>query len=91
MENEEIIDPNYQKGFNEGYLIAQHMPELAEQLSRATGESPRLTGIRDGRQEYMAEQIRSLRPSRLKDRYSGYDDAEPDKQTDRDPEKDLDR
>ncbi|WP_138477131.1 hypothetical protein [Dyadobacter bucti] len=91
MENDETIDPDYLKGFNEGYVIAQHMPELAEQLSRAKGKSSRLTGIQDGRREYMVEQLRSLRPSRLQDKQADYNSPEPTHVPDRDPDKDLDR
>jgi hypothetical protein len=55
MQQEEKISPEYIKGFNEGYLLAQHMPDLSEKLAGIKSDSPRMQGIRDGRQEFLID------------------------------------
>jgi hypothetical protein len=55
MPEERIDDAQYQKGFNEGYLISKHMPELGEQLSQVKTDNPRMEGFRDGRNEQVKE------------------------------------
>ena len=61
MENEEKVEPVYLKGFNEGYIIAQQMPELAEVLANVKGNSERLDGLKAGHQQYLKEQIEQIR------------------------------
>ncbi|MCF2491118.1 hypothetical protein [Dyadobacter sp. CY347] len=65
MEDEKI-DPAYLKGFNDSYLIAENMPDLSEKISKVEGNSQRLQGMRDGRQQYLSEQLKSKLPSWLK-------------------------
>lgn len=59
--------PDYVWGFNEGYTLAEHMPELAEQLSKAVGDTPRGQGFADGHKQLLAERDRerNLRPDWL--------------------------
>ncbi|PKK36805.1 hypothetical protein BWI96_10570 [Siphonobacter sp. SORGH_AS_0500] len=64
---EEPIHPDYIKGFNDSYLLAQHLPELAEKLSAIQGNSPRLQGMREGRQQYLSEQVKAKMPSWLQE------------------------
>ncbi|MDR6193353.1 hypothetical protein [Siphonobacter sp. SORGH_AS_0500] len=64
---EEPIHPDYIKGFNDSYLLAQHLPELAEKLSAIPGNSPRLQGMREGRQQYLSEQVKAKMPSWLQE------------------------
>lgn len=67
MEENENIDPEYLKGFNDGYLIAQHEPELAEKLSKIEAVSPRIVGIQQGRDQFIKEQLKTKLPNWLKD------------------------
>lgn len=50
-------DPSaeYIKAFNNGYLLAKYMPELSEELSKATGKSVRLEALKSGREQYLIE------------------------------------
>jgi len=50
-------DAGYIKGFNEGYIIAKHMPELSDCVVQVRNESPRLEGFRDGRKQLVLEKI----------------------------------
>ncbi len=54
---EELIpDPQYLKGFNNGYLLAKHQPELVAQLStRPNDHSAYFKGLMCGKQEYDKE------------------------------------
>jgi len=55
-------DPDYQKGFNEGYLIAFHLPALANSISRITNQTPRFEGLRDGQKQFILEQAKDQLP-----------------------------
>lgn len=68
MENEqqEKIDPAYIKQFNNGYQMAKHMPELADQLKNAIGTNDPTNGFLDGQKQYLDEMSREKRPSWLK-------------------------
>lgn len=52
----------YQKGFNEGYIITQHLPELSDKLSQIKSTAPRVEGFIDGRKQFALEQVRALHP-----------------------------
>lgn len=67
QEYEQEPKPDYTKGFNEGYIIAKEMPEVADQLSKVLGDSDRAKGFQSGRAQYMFEQNKERYPSFLKD------------------------
>ncbi|TKT93303.1 hypothetical protein [Dyadobacter frigoris] len=66
MEEQEKLDPIYIKGFNEGYLISQHMPEIADQLAKAYGTNARGQGFNHGKEQYLNEQFEQRLPSWMK-------------------------
>ncbi|MCP9750000.1 hypothetical protein [Ferruginibacter sp. HRS2-29] len=66
MEENEKINPEYLKGFNEGYSISKNLPELAEQFKSIEGNSHRLQGYKDGQTQYQLERRKELFPSWLK-------------------------
>jgi len=70
MEDENRVDPDYIKGFNEGYVFAKHLPELSEQLSKTALQSSRNMGFLDGRKEYQSEKLKDKFPSWLKGKLS---------------------
>jgi hypothetical protein len=51
-------DKDFQKGFNDGYIIAKHLPELADQLAKVESISPQIEGFKNGRIEFLAEKVR---------------------------------
>lgn len=67
MEETNKIDPKQLKGFNDGYLLAEHEPELAEKLAKIDAVSPWLMGMQQGREQYLNEQIKDKRPAFLRD------------------------
>lgn len=67
MEETNNIDPDYLKGFNDGYIIAQYEPELAEKLSKVEAVSPRIIGMQQGREQFIKEQLKEKLPNWLKD------------------------
>lgn len=69
MEDQDTIPPEYLTGFNKGYTIAEHMPELAAKLAKAKGNSLQLDGIRQGIEQYDLEKTKEL--NKLKDHYPG--------------------
>lgn len=75
MEELEAIHPDYQKGFNEGYSIAELAPEIAEILIKMQGTSERIEGFKDGHAQFVLEQNKGLLPNWLKsDRLSSIND-----------------
>lgn len=86
MNEETSPSPVYIKGFNEGYLLGTHEPELSKSLSVTEGAGDRLNGIKDG----IAEA--ALEKSRDKFRVSFSPKSVSDKDKEVSPEKgDLDR
>lgn len=87
MDDQDKVEPDYVKGFNEGYTIAKHMPEIAEQLANIDSDFVRLAGFKAGREQHQAEQVRERLPVWLTgDRMSK--NNPPDKPKDRDIEPD---
>ena len=48
-------EQQYISGFNRGYLIARHEPELAAKLTITPNPSPFFTGMMDGKEQYEKE------------------------------------
>jgi len=61
----EILD-----GFNAGYLIEQHRPELAQQLTKALEgvEVPYFEGFVEGSKEFVRERAKSQSISKIRGR-----------------------
>jgi hypothetical protein len=50
-------DTEFIKGFNEGYLIAKHLPDLADSLAQVKNETPRIEGFRAGHEQFVREEV----------------------------------
>jgi hypothetical protein len=55
----------YLTGFNQGYILADNMPKTVEALARSNSREPWISGIRDGREQFFADQVRGFRPKWL--------------------------
>ncbi|HVN67509.1 MAG TPA: hypothetical protein VMT55_03985, partial [Candidatus Sulfotelmatobacter sp.] len=57
----------YLTGFNQGYILTEHLPQVAEKLAtiQSKENEPWISGIRDGREQYFADQVRGFRPKWL--------------------------
>jgi len=88
MEENDAIDPDYQKGFNEGYVFAKYLPELSEKLSKAELKSSRGIGFQDGRKEFITAQVKDKFPDWLKGNRTNSDKAVPGKDKSRSIEPD---
>lgn len=88
MEEQDKVEPQYVKGFNEGYTISQHKPELAEKLANIESDFIRLVGFKAGREQYQQEQVKERLPSWLKGDRSAKDPDRPTKTKGRDIEPD---
>lgn len=55
MEEQDNVDPEYLKGFNEGYLMAIYKPDFVDQLVQVQTDSPRHAGFIAGRDQLIAE------------------------------------
>ena len=90
MPEDQTSELNYKKGFNEGYIITKHLPELSDQLSQIKNETPRIDGFKDGRNEYFQEKAKERMNSFLKTNISNENDRtiEPKEKNNKD---DLDK
>jgi len=66
--------PEYQQGYNDGYLIAGHEPDLADKLKNLPESTPRMEGFQAGRKQLLRDKFKERLPEWVKD----------------DPEKDVD-
>ncbi|WP_406825450.1 hypothetical protein [Pedobacter sp. KACC 23697] len=91
-------ETEYIDGFNLGYKIAQEFPELAEIIGQAKSKSDRFDGLKDGRQQFLEEQLKEKAieqdknhdtPAWLKDDRMGNLDKGFDKPKSKDIEPDL--
>lgn len=87
MDENEVIDPEQLKGFNDGYMIAQYEPELAEKLSKIEAVSPRIIGMKQGREQFLKEQLRTKLPEWLKENPENNKDQLPSKDRNKLPDK----
>jgi hypothetical protein len=89
MEESNNVNPDYLKGFNEGYTIAQQSPELSEQLSKLSLSGERGVGFQEGRAQFISERARERMPSWLRSDNLRSDKSTSDKSLNRDiePEK----
>lgn len=81
---EEKVDPAYQKGYNNGYYMSEHEPDLAKQISQIENASAHLDGFKAGRTEYFREQMKDFSKSWAKDFQTNEQDMTQDKDFDRD-------
>jgi hypothetical protein len=56
-EEQDDVDPDFLKGFNEGYIIAHYNPELAGKLAEINSGLSRITGFKAGLEQFQAERI----------------------------------
>lgn len=70
------------KGYNDGYLMAQHLPDMADTLAQTDNVAPWFEGFREGHHALVLEQVQENRPEWLK---------ESPKETPQEPPKDKDR
>jgi len=86
MEENTPVHPEYIKGFNDGYVMAQYMPEIVQSLSQSKSSSEKMNGLKDGCNQYLKNVDKTNLPAWLrKDRLSKFenkkDDFEKDKES----------
>lgn len=58
---EQELTPQYLKGFNSGYEMAKHEPELCKQLTTSMkGNGDYITGLQAGKKQFDREQDRAV-------------------------------
>lgn len=80
----------YLKGFNDGYLMAEHMPEVVKALAEVKEKTPHVEGFLDGANQY--EQDKELSKDADKFKSTSWEipkDNEPDKDAEHDLERDT--
>jgi hypothetical protein len=84
MEEEVTPSSEYIKGFNDGYVLAQEIPDLAKSLSKIETRSDRLSGFKDGKKQYILEKLHEQRDKLLDKSQSRNNAKEPDRTRDKD-------
>lgn len=49
----------YIKGFNDGYLLKEHKPELLENILNTTSSNDYIQGLKDGEREFRQQKVKS--------------------------------
>jgi len=80
-------DAGYIKGFNEGYIITKHLPEVSDCVVQVQNDSPRLDGFRDGRKQLVLERIAEQHKAPLKTEQNKDIRQEPRKDRDLEPDR----
>lgn len=82
---EDQTNPDYQQGFNDGYLITRHEPDLADKLKNLPDTTPRMEGFQAGRKQLLRDKFKERLPEWVKD------DPERDVDQSIEPDKDMDQ
>lgn len=67
---EELNDnphPDFIKGFNDGYLMAKHLPDLSKELSKSLSDTEQSKGFQSGIRQVFLEKIKAFEPAWMKD------------------------
>lgn len=89
MGDQEKVEPEYLRGFNEGYLLARENPELAQKLAGIESDFIRLVAFKDGMAQFQKEIEKVPLPKWLKQDHVSreqHDTLSKDNQIDRDIE-----
>lgn len=79
MSEEETVSPEYQKGLNQGYIIAKYAPELAQHLAKIEATTPQLQALQDGIKTCALERLKAFEKTKNNSR-----DISSDKERDKD-------
>ena len=59
MEEELVVDAQYLKGFNQGYILAEHTPGLAKLLMKnQLPENEYVSGFKAGKSQFTLERMK---------------------------------
>jgi hypothetical protein len=53
----EILDEKYLKGFNSGYLLSKHDPELLDKLLKSPNDNEYIKGMNMGKKQHDREKL----------------------------------
>ena len=67
MEEKDDVTPDFLRGFNDGYYIGKHDPQIADTLSAMDLKTDRMSGIKAGLSEAAKEKKLSLLPKWMED------------------------
>lgn len=57
----EFKEADFITGFNDGYIITEHLPELSEKLSKVDSDVPRIDGFKEGRKQFVLDRAKEMR------------------------------
>lgn len=80
MEEFDVPDPDFAKGFNDGYLMARHEPELAQKIGPSLGDTKYGSGFNAGREYLELEKKTDKLPGWLKQNPKVSPDKDQDKE-----------
>jgi hypothetical protein len=85
----DVISPEYLRGFNDGYQLAKNEPDIADLLNNVDSNDERMAGFKAGMREVTKEKTKDVYPKWLQNRSDlGLNRKDPDKNMDKG---DLDR
>jgi len=86
MENfNDTPHPDFCKGFNQGYLIANHFPDLSKGLTKSLSDTEQSKGFEAGVRQFVLEKLKTYEPAWMKSNFlpNEADRSKNDKQPER--------
>lgn len=56
-----IQETDFIKGFNDGYIVTKHLPDLSEKLAAIESDAPRIDGFKEGRKQFVIDKAKDMR------------------------------
>lgn len=60
-------EEDYQKSFNDGYILQQFEPQLAEHLASAKGSGDKINAFKEGREQFINETNKERKAEKSRD------------------------
>lgn len=82
----DLQESDFIKGFNDGYIMTKHYPELSAKLAEIESDAPRIDGFKEGRKQFVIDKAKEAR-----EQWKSQDKApaqEPQKAKDKDMDRD---
>lgn len=71
--------PDFCKGFNQGYLIANHFPDLSKGLTKSLSDTEQSKGFEAGVRQFILEKLKTYEPAWMKNEFLPDEPDEPEK------------
>lgn len=58
---QETQEADFITGFNDGYIMTRHLPDLSGKLAEINSDAPRIDGFKEGRKQFVLDKAKEMR------------------------------